>query len=626
MRRPREHHGHADRRGQRREQRPAAHRRVHRRVERRRCPGRRPGSRAPSSTSTVTRSSTRSTMIVAKAAVTGSPSRRASSYGRITSPARAGRTNDAAKPMTVVRSATPKRVGPSGASSHLPALGAAAVAEEQSAPTPAATRSSRAPAHLRPDLAAGWRCAGTARAAADRARASQTHEGANRRARMRDGAAATSARQYYHEARRAALRRCGRIATMRGPRAGAHRAARRSPDRIRARLACRACGRARCATSTTSATTLLIVATDRISAFDYVLGSGIPDKGRVLTQLSAFWFARTRRHRRQPPAHRRRRRRSRAALAADADAAARPVDAGAPTHAAADRVRRARLSVGIGLEGLRGDRRGVRHRAAGRAASNPTACPTPLFTPATKAESGHDINISEAEAAAVVGADLLGAAARRSRWRCTRTARRTPPLRHHPGRHQVRVRPHRRRRAAAHRRSDDAGLVALLAGGPVRAGRSAAELRQAVRARLPRVDPLEQAAAGAVAARRRRRADPRQVPGRLRAADRPRAGDCRMREQLDRWWPKWSTRACTTTTPSASSNGGSSAGSWPPATATSAAPPRSSGCIATPSPARSRRSRSGSRAAPPPDGRPRPARRGLTPARTALTIVSSLVP
>jgi hypothetical protein len=39
---------------------------------------------------------------------------------------------------------------------------------------------------------------------------------------------------------------------------------------------------------------LIIVATDRISAFDYVLGSGIPDKGRVLTQLSAFWFDRTR--------------------------------------------------------------------------------------------------------------------------------------------------------------------------------------------------------------------------------------------------------------------------------------------------------------------------------------------
>ena len=38
---------------------------------------------------------------------------------------------------------------------------------------------------------------------------------------------------------------------------------------------------------------LLMVATDRISAFDFVLGSGIPDKGKVLTQLSAFWFART---------------------------------------------------------------------------------------------------------------------------------------------------------------------------------------------------------------------------------------------------------------------------------------------------------------------------------------------
>ena len=38
---------------------------------------------------------------------------------------------------------------------------------------------------------------------------------------------------------------------------------------------------------------LILIATDRISAFDYVLGSGIPDKGRVLNQLSAFWFGRT---------------------------------------------------------------------------------------------------------------------------------------------------------------------------------------------------------------------------------------------------------------------------------------------------------------------------------------------
>ena len=39
---------------------------------------------------------------------------------------------------------------------------------------------------------------------------------------------------------------------------------------------------------------LLIVATDRISAFDYILGSGIPDKGKVLTQISSFWFDRLR--------------------------------------------------------------------------------------------------------------------------------------------------------------------------------------------------------------------------------------------------------------------------------------------------------------------------------------------
>src|SRR2546421_5836688 len=39
---------------------------------------------------------------------------------------------------------------------------------------------------------------------------------------------------------------------------------------------------------------LLMVTTDRISAYDYVLPTGIPDRGRVLTQLSAFWFERTR--------------------------------------------------------------------------------------------------------------------------------------------------------------------------------------------------------------------------------------------------------------------------------------------------------------------------------------------
>ena len=52
--------------------------------------------------------------------------------------------------------------------------------------------------------------------------------------------------------------------------------------------------RARCASSTASATGCCMVASDRISAFDVVLPTPIPDKGRVLTALSRFWFERTR--------------------------------------------------------------------------------------------------------------------------------------------------------------------------------------------------------------------------------------------------------------------------------------------------------------------------------------------
>ena len=49
---------------------------------------------------------------------------------------------------------------------------------------------------------------------------------------------------------------------------------------------------------------LLLVSTDRLSAFDWVLPTGIPDKGRVLTQISAFWFERL--GGREPPDHDRR--------------------------------------------------------------------------------------------------------------------------------------------------------------------------------------------------------------------------------------------------------------------------------------------------------------------------------
>ena len=120
--------------------------------------------------------------------------------------------------------------------------------------------------------------------------------------------------------------------------------------------------------------TLVMVATDRISAFDYVLGSGIPDKGKVLTQLSAFWFERTTdivanhflsADVQEYPDHLRR----------HSDVLQRPVDARAKDDTGADRVRRARLSVRIGLEGIRGHRIGVRRDACRRGCANRIGCP-----------------------------------------------------------------------------------------------------------------------------------------------------------------------------------------------------------------------------------------------------------
>ena len=98
---------------------------------------------------------------------------------------------------------------------------------------------------------------------------------------------------------------------------------------------------------------LLLVASDRISTFDVVLPTEIPDKGRVLTGLSGFWFARTREI---VPNHL-------LGLRADGRSTeARRLDD------APDRVRRARLPGRLGLEGLPGHRRGVRAPAPGRAA------------------------------------------------------------------------------------------------------------------------------------------------------------------------------------------------------------------------------------------------------------------
>jgi len=148
---------------------------------------------------------------------------------------------------------------------------------------------------------------------------------------------------------------------------------------------------------------LLFVATDRISAFDCIMPNGIPRKGEVLTQLSHFWFAQTEAFQ---PNH---------LLSRAGD----PLPASLRPFAAqlARRCMIVKKARPLAIECI------VRGYLAGSGwkeyREQQTVCgiklppglkesaelPAPIFTPATKAESGHDMNISFAEAARVVGAD-----------------------------------------------------------------------------------------------------------------------------------------------------------------------------------------------------------------------------
>lgn len=134
---------------------------------------------------------------------------------------------------------------------------------------------------------------------------------------------------------------------------------------------------------------LLMVASDRVSAFDVVMREPIPGKGVVLTALSKFWFERTR------------------------DVV--------PNHFVAERdertllVRRAeRIDVECVVRGYLAGSGWAEYRREGTLAGEPlppnlmesSQLSEPRFTPATKAESGHDENISRAELANRIGADL----------------------------------------------------------------------------------------------------------------------------------------------------------------------------------------------------------------------------
>jgi phosphoribosylaminoimidazole-succinocarboxamide synthase len=150
---------------------------------------------------------------------------------------------------------------------------------------------------------------------------------------------------------------------------------------------------------------LLIVATDRISAFDYVLSPGIPEKGKVLTQLSAFWFDRLKEI---VPNH---------LLSMDPGEFPEP----ARRHAEALRGRAmlVRKATPVPIECVaRGYLAGSgwkEYRESGRVCGitlppglrESDRLREPIFTPATKAETGHDLNISEDEAGRIVGRDLI---------------------------------------------------------------------------------------------------------------------------------------------------------------------------------------------------------------------------
>jgi phosphoribosylaminoimidazole-succinocarboxamide synthase len=149
---------------------------------------------------------------------------------------------------------------------------------------------------------------------------------------------------------------------------------------------------------------LLFVATDRISAFDCIMPNGIPRKGEVLTQISYFWFAQTADF--QPnhllsgaddelPA---------ALLPFQDKLARRCMVVKKAQPLAIECVVRGYLA-GSGWKEYR-ERQTVCGIKLPAGLAESAELPEPIFTPATKAESGHDENISFAEAAKLVGADI----------------------------------------------------------------------------------------------------------------------------------------------------------------------------------------------------------------------------
>ena len=219
---------------------------------------------------------------------------------------------------------------------------------------------------------------------------------------------------------------------------------------------------------------LIMVASDRISVYDVILPTEIPDKGKVLTQMSLFWFE----------------------LTGDI----------VPNHFISEEVPPEAAGRGMRVQKLdmypvecvvRGYLSGSgwkEYRESGAVCGielpeglqESSRLPEPIFTPATKAELGeHDENIDFDRAAEIIGDRPLMEELRRVSIEIyRRAADHAARARHHRRRHQVRVRQQRRSRGGPRRRGADPRLLALLAGRRLRARPLPGLLRQAVRARL----------------------------------------------------------------------------------------------------------------------------------------------
>jgi phosphoribosylaminoimidazole-succinocarboxamide synthase len=154
--------------------------------------------------------------------------------------------------------------------------------------------------------------------------------------------------------------------------------------------------------------TLLFIASDRISAFDVVMPNGIPRKGEVLTQLSYFWFSQTESFQ---PNH----------LISHAGD---PLPSNLKTFASQlDRrsmiVKKAKpLAIECVVRGYLAGSGWKEYKQSQSVCgiklppglNDSSELPEPLFTPATKAETGHDENISFEEASRIVGQEIAGEA------------------------------------------------------------------------------------------------------------------------------------------------------------------------------------------------------------------------